>query len=93
MSEKAKGKQKVQSPTVGVFGKGWLDREKRKRDSDASFACVGVEGSAAFGERVARFGEKREMRPEPLFSGTRGEKGRDKRFYGPVQEVLDEYWY
>ncbi|KAH3915898.1 hypothetical protein HBI56_040460 [Parastagonospora nodorum] len=77
MSEKARGKQKQSQGPIFQ----WL--EKKRHDSETSFGCVGVEGLA----------ERDGLRPEPLFSGTRGgdREVRDTRFYVPVLEVLDEY--
>ena len=74
-SDKARGKQKQTHSPMFP----WL--EKKRHDSEASFGCVGVEGLA----------ERDGLRPEPLFSGTRGGEVRDTRFYGPVLEVLEEY--
>lgn len=91
------------TPRIGLhFPKTWLDKlsppgSSRKRgDSDASFGCVGVEeGHGAY--RGVGVGEEWGLRPSPLFSGRRsgnagdGSGKRDTRFYGPYEEVLDEY--
>jgi hypothetical protein len=68
--------------------------QSKRRDSDMSFACAGVqEDYSAYmqdpGPSRQRVGDEG-MEPEPLFSGTRGEV-RDTQFYDPYHDVLDEY--
>jgi hypothetical protein len=101
LSDKAKGKQKAtrvaSSPLGAHFPKGWSEKlgspekqmmGKRDRDSDVSFACVGMGdgyGARGYGEspvlgsemggssvRSSEGSSRAGMRPEPLFSGMRG---------------------
>jgi hypothetical protein len=70
-------------------------KQSKKRDSDMSFACAGVEEDYAACIQdpgpSRQMIEDQDMRPEPLFSGTRGGEDRDTKFYGPYHDVLNEY--
>ena len=95
-------REKLLSPT-GLAGKSMKQMTRKRKDSDASFACQGIEEpsqaylvrdpkpSSQF--RPGEVIEEGDMLPEPLFSGVRsGKEGiRDTRFYQPYCEVLDEY--
>ncbi|KAH7077107.1 hypothetical protein FB567DRAFT_632013 [Paraphoma chrysanthemicola] len=92
---------------AGSAGKSVKHKGRGRKDSDASFACQGIEstdgeyardlGSSRGGrdeDGVRESGwEDEDMRPEALFSGTRdrGRGERDTEFYQPYVEVLDEY--
>ena len=96
MSEKKKGKQKAierddTPPThwrdrfefVGpTFEAGNPFKQKKRRSSDASFGCKGVQGEALDRYQVGELSsseDERGMVPEPLFTGKRGENvGRDE---------------
>jgi hypothetical protein len=101
MSEKKKekGKQKEveRDDTPPTF---WRDRfefvpptlkQKKKRSSDVSFGCKGVEGEMLdryqVGELSSSEEDEKGVVPDPLFTG----KGRDTRFYQLYVEALDEY--
>ncbi|KAH8731322.1 hypothetical protein GQ44DRAFT_822258 [Phaeosphaeriaceae sp. PMI808] len=110
MGERQRGKQNVtQEHKAGVPpAKHWRTKlhvphsfAENRRDSDASFGCVGIEdiyevdvtdvrSPTQLQENAVR--KEGQFRPEPLFSGTRsGEGMRDSSFYDPYCEVLDEY--
>ncbi|CAE7201579.1 hypothetical protein P3342_010682 [Pyrenophora teres f. teres] len=62
---------------------------RKRKSSDASFYCQGVEGALPDRYQVserATSDKEPDMLPLPLFSGAR-----DTRFYQPYVEVLDEY--
>ncbi|KAF1836625.1 hypothetical protein BDW02DRAFT_566894 [Decorospora gaudefroyi] len=69
---------------------------RKRRSSDASFACKGVGDEDMLDRYQVEDGEESgwPMMPEPLFSNDRMEgrgKRRDTRFYEAYVEVLDEY--
>jgi hypothetical protein len=69
-------------------------RQKKRRDSDASFGCQGVESVVLDRYQVGELesDDEKEMLPEPLFKGKgKGISGRDTKFYQPYVEVLKEY--
>jgi hypothetical protein len=108
-----KGKQKVKDDALTKHWRDILNNpltkqgaavERRRKSSDATFGCVGVDdyNQLYFQEpgpwkqyqaHVQADTDEEETRPEPLFLGMRGgkERPRDTRFYQPYYDVLSEY--
>jgi hypothetical protein len=108
-----KGKQKVKDDASTKHWREILSNpltkqgaavDRRRKSSDATFGCVGVEDydqlypqepgpSKRYQAHMQADTGEEEMRPEPLFSGMRGgkERPRDTRFYQPYHDVLSEY--
>ncbi|KAF1845655.1 uncharacterized protein K460DRAFT_286434 [Cucurbitaria berberidis CBS 394.84] len=65
---------------------------KKRKSSDASFACQGL-ADTSFPASQSAMHDDKELVPEPLFSGARaGDEGmRDSMFYEPYYDVLNEY--
>jgi hypothetical protein len=71
------------------------EKKKRRRDSDASFWCQGVESVVLDRYQVGELesDDEKEMLPQQLFKGKGKEmSGRDTKVYQPYVEVLREYW-
>jgi hypothetical protein len=105
MSENHQGKQEGTTTSTGTtvpehwreklispLGSTGKSKERKRRSSDISFACQGVEEPhQAYVRNVESSRQmERDLRPKPLFSELRGEK-RDTRFYTLYCEILDEY--
>jgi hypothetical protein len=87
MSENQKSKPKGSYEPAGRHKSNYdLHWARRRKSSDANFACQGMNEYAP--------GPSRQMMPEPLLSGKSDETAggvRDTAFYGAYYEVLDEY--
>lgn len=112
--QKGKQKAKDDAPTKhwkdilnNPLSKQGVAADRRRKSSDATFGCVGVEDSDKlyfhkpgpsrqfdrYQVHSAADTDEGELRPEPLFWGMRNgrEIPRDTRFFQPYHDVLGEY--